>query len=62
MDLELKGRSFLITGGTDGLGLALAKKLVDEGAQVACAGEMRVDSNRHSSCWRRVTVLQSRRH
>ena len=38
MDLELKGRSFLITGGTDGLGLALAKKLVDEGAQVGVCG------------------------
>ncbi|MGC1419212.1 MAG: SDR family oxidoreductase [Acidimicrobiales bacterium] len=38
MDLELNGRSFLITGGTDGLGLALAKKLVSEGARVAVCG------------------------
>jgi NAD(P)-dependent dehydrogenase (short-subunit alcohol dehydrogenase family) len=38
MDLDLKGRAFLITGGTDGLGLALAKKLVDEGSRVAVCG------------------------
>jgi NAD(P)-dependent dehydrogenase (short-subunit alcohol dehydrogenase family) len=38
MDLELKGRAFLITGGTDGLGLALAKKMVDEGARVGVCG------------------------
>lgn len=38
MDLELADRSFLITGGTDGLGLALAKKLVDEGARVGVCG------------------------
>ncbi|MGA2969094.1 MAG: SDR family oxidoreductase [Acidimicrobiales bacterium] len=38
MDLELNGRAFLITGGTDGLGLALAKKLVDEGSRVAVCG------------------------
>jgi NAD(P)-dependent dehydrogenase (short-subunit alcohol dehydrogenase family) len=38
MDLELKGRCFLITGGTDGLGLALAKKLVNEGARVGVCG------------------------
>lgn len=38
MDLELRDRAFLITGGTDGLGLALARKLVDEGARVAICG------------------------
>ena len=38
MDLELAQRAFLITGGTDGLGLALARKLVDEGARVAVCG------------------------
>jgi NAD(P)-dependent dehydrogenase (short-subunit alcohol dehydrogenase family) len=38
MDLELKDRAFLITGGTDGLGLALAKRLVDEGARVGVCG------------------------
>jgi NAD(P)-dependent dehydrogenase (short-subunit alcohol dehydrogenase family) len=38
MDLELRDKAFLITGGTDGLGLALAKTLVREGAQVAVCG------------------------
>lgn len=38
MDLELDGRAFLITGGTDGLGLALATALVGEGANVAVCG------------------------
>jgi NAD(P)-dependent dehydrogenase (short-subunit alcohol dehydrogenase family) len=38
MDLELSERSFLITGGTDGLGLALARRLVHEGAHVAVCG------------------------
>ena len=38
MDLELKDRAFLITGGTDGLGLALAQTLVAEGARVAVCG------------------------
>ncbi len=38
MDLELSGRAFLITGGTDGLGLALAERLVREEARVAVCG------------------------
>lgn len=38
MDLELRDRAFLITGGSDGLGLALAERLVGEGAQVAICG------------------------
>jgi NAD(P)-dependent dehydrogenase (short-subunit alcohol dehydrogenase family) len=38
VDLELNGRAFLITGGSDGLGLALAQRLVGEGARVAICG------------------------
>ena len=38
MDLELKDKAFLITGGTDGLGLALAQRLVAEGGHVAVCG------------------------
>jgi NAD(P)-dependent dehydrogenase (short-subunit alcohol dehydrogenase family) len=38
VDLELKDRAFLITGGSDGLGLALARRLVGEGARVAVCG------------------------
>ncbi|MEU7159813.1 SDR family oxidoreductase [Streptomyces chrestomyceticus] len=38
MDLELKDRTFVITGGSRGLGLAAAQELVAEGAQVVLAG------------------------
>ena len=35
MDLQLQGKAFLITGGSSGLGKALAERLVGEGAAVA---------------------------
>jgi NAD(P)-dependent dehydrogenase (short-subunit alcohol dehydrogenase family) len=38
MDLGLAGKVVLITGGTDGLGLALAQQLGSEGASVAICG------------------------
>ena len=38
MDLHLTGKVVLITGGTDGLGAALADRLVEEGAWVAVCG------------------------
>lgn len=38
MDLHLRGSVILITGGTDGLGAALAGRLVEEGARVAVCG------------------------
>jgi NAD(P)-dependent dehydrogenase (short-subunit alcohol dehydrogenase family) len=38
MDLELTGTVTLITGGTDGLGAALAGRLVAEGGRVAVCG------------------------
>jgi NAD(P)-dependent dehydrogenase (short-subunit alcohol dehydrogenase family) len=38
MELELAGKAFVITGGSDGLGLALATRLVSEGAAVAVCG------------------------
>lgn len=38
MDLHLRGSVILITGGTDGLGAALAERLVEEGARVAVCG------------------------
>jgi NAD(P)-dependent dehydrogenase (short-subunit alcohol dehydrogenase family) len=46
MDLELAGKAVLITGGTDGLGLALAEALAREGAAVGVCGrdEERLDA------------------
>lgn len=41
MNLELRERVFLITGGSDGLGLALARKLVEEGSRVSVCGRDR---------------------
>ncbi len=38
VDLHLDGKVVLITGGTDGLGAALADRLVSEGARVAVCG------------------------
>jgi NAD(P)-dependent dehydrogenase (short-subunit alcohol dehydrogenase family) len=38
MDLHLNGKVVLITGGTDGLGSALADRLVEEGSRVAVCG------------------------
>lgn len=38
MDLELAGATIIVTGGTDGLGLALAERLLREGARVAVCG------------------------
>ncbi len=38
MDLHLHGKVVLVTGGTDGLGAALADRLVEEGARVAVCG------------------------
>ncbi len=38
MDLHLDGKVVLITGGTDGLGAALAARLVEEGARVGVCG------------------------
>ena len=38
MDLELAGKAFIVTGGTDGLGLATARVLLAEGANVLLSG------------------------
>jgi NAD(P)-dependent dehydrogenase (short-subunit alcohol dehydrogenase family) len=52
VDLELAGKVVLITGGSDGLGLALAERLVAEGAHTAFCGR---DSDRVREVERRLT-------
>ncbi|RCJ09794.1 short-chain dehydrogenase/reductase [Cupriavidus necator] len=49
MDLNLTGKSVLITGGTRGIGLACAKAFVSEGAKVTVAGSTQasVEEARH---------------
>jgi NAD(P)-dependent dehydrogenase (short-subunit alcohol dehydrogenase family) len=51
MDLHLNGKVVLITGGTDGLGAALANRLVEEGARVAVCGR---DSGRLAATEQRL--------
>lgn len=38
MDLELTGKAYLVTGGSSGLGLAIARRLLREGALVSILG------------------------
>jgi NAD(P)-dependent dehydrogenase (short-subunit alcohol dehydrogenase family) len=51
MDLHLNGKVVLITGGTNGLGAALAHRLVEEGARVAVCGR---DSGRLAATEQRL--------
>jgi NAD(P)-dependent dehydrogenase (short-subunit alcohol dehydrogenase family) len=51
VDLHLDGKVVLITGGTDGLGAALADRLVEEGAKVAVCGR---DPDRLAATERRL--------
>jgi NAD(P)-dependent dehydrogenase (short-subunit alcohol dehydrogenase family) len=51
MDLHLNGKVVLITGGTDGLGAALADRLVEEGSRVAVCGR---DPDRLTAVERRL--------
>ena len=51
MDLHLTGKVVLITGGTDGLGAALADRLAGEGSRVAVCGR---DPHRLAAAERRL--------
>jgi NAD(P)-dependent dehydrogenase (short-subunit alcohol dehydrogenase family) len=38
MDLKLKGKRAIVTGGTAGIGLAIVKALAEEGVEVTVPG------------------------
>jgi NAD(P)-dependent dehydrogenase (short-subunit alcohol dehydrogenase family) len=38
MDLQLKGKKAIVTGGSAGIGLAIARMLAEEGAEVSIPG------------------------
>ena len=54
MDLQLLERSFLVVGGTAGMGLAAAEALAVDGAAVAVAGR---DAGRAGEAARRLLDL-----
>ena len=51
MDLQLRGKRALVSGGSRGIGLAVARALLDEGAEVAIAAR---DKTRLSSAAREL--------
>ena len=38
MDLELQGKTAVVTGGSEGIGLAIARRLISEGATAYICG------------------------
>ncbi len=55
LDLGLKGKVAIITGGSDGLGRASAEKLVAEGARVAIAARRKEHLEKAADDIRRIT-------
>ncbi len=50
MDLQLKGKKAIVTGGTAGIGLAIARVLTEEGADVTISGRNSKKLNEAVSC------------
>ncbi|QKV93070.1 SDR family NAD(P)-dependent oxidoreductase [Streptomyces sp. NA02950] len=48
MDLHLTGKTAVVTGGSRGIGLAIARGLADEGARVVCAARTAVPAPKNS--------------
>ena len=57
MELGLKNRSVLITGGSKGIGLACARAFLDEGARVAIVSRERGNLDRAAAQLGKVTLI-----
>jgi len=51
MDLGVRNRAYLLTGGSAGLGYATAKELVTEGAHVVITGLTRLTRLEQPKAW-----------
>ena len=52
MDLELKGKVAIVTGGSRGIGKAIGRELAKEGANVALVGRDLAALERRRRSWR----------
>ncbi|HEX4984977.1 MAG TPA: SDR family oxidoreductase [Burkholderiales bacterium] len=57
MDLGLKGRAVLVTGGSKGIGLACARAFLDEGARVAIVSRDRANLDKASAQLRGIACI-----
>ena len=48
MELGLAGKTALITGGTSGIGLAVARRLGEEGCNIAICGRKQSEARRRA--------------